>query len=130
MTLYQFVREVYDCHNIVENKLSDPFDIIERADDLPYDVIGLDESGRMCKLVQLNDTSYIPVLELIAYSKEDIDTCTDKELVEVWNAYMANVSLEDLNTVDIKQAVNRYKEMKRAERENAQYRRKGKREES
>lgn len=108
MNILTFIAEQYPIKDRVKDKLSDPYKRIAEMDDLPYDKIGPDEDGRITKLVEIDDVTYISVAELISYSKEDIDKSDDDSLKSVWYAYMDNIDVMDLNFVDLQECVRSY----------------------
>lgn len=108
MNILEFIEQYYPIMDRVKDKLSDPYKRIAEMDDLPYDKIGPDENGHVTKLVEVDETTYISVAELISYSEEDIKKMEDEALKNVWYAYMDNVDIMDLNFVDLQECVRSY----------------------
>lgn len=111
MNILEFIETQYPIKDIVKERLADPYTRIAQLDCLPYDIIGPDSEGHLTKLVEISDTRTISVMELIAYTREDIVKLNDLELLNVWEAYMEEVDIEDLNISDIMACVKQYKMM-------------------
>lgn len=111
MNILEFIETQYPIKDTVKERLADPYTRIAQLDCLPYDIIGPDSEGHLTKLVEINDTRTISVMELIAYTREDIVKLNDLELLNVWEAYMEEVDIEDLNVSDIMACVKQYKMM-------------------
>lgn len=111
MNILEFIETQYPIKDIVKERLADPYTRIAQLDCLPYDIIGPDSEGHLTKLVEISDTRTISVMELIAYTREDIVKLNDLELLNVWEAYMEEVDIEDLNVSDIMACVKQYKMM-------------------
>lgn len=111
MNILEFIETQYPIKDIVRERLADPYKRIAQLDCLPYDIIGPDSEGHLTKLVEINDTRTISVMELITYTREDIVKLNDLELLNVWEAYMEEVDIEDLNVSDIMACVKQYKLM-------------------
>ena len=109
MNIIEFIETQYPIKDIVKERLSDPYTRIAQLDCLPYDFIGPDESGHLTKLVEINDDRSISVVELISMTKEDVHRSDDLELISVWEAYMEEVDVEDVNISDIMACVKQYK---------------------
>lgn len=109
MNILQFIHQYYPIEERIKDKLADPYKRIEQMDDLPYDKIGPDEYGNITKLVEVDEVTDIPVIDLISISKEEIDRSDNEALREVWYAYMDQVDITDVNIVEIMECVKLYK---------------------
>ena len=108
MTITQFILEKYPIKEKLKTILSDPYSLIENEDGLPFDVIAPDEYGHLTKQVYVSDERMVSVMELISYSREELDS--DIELQNVWDIYMSQIEIEEVNFMDIKQSARAYKE--------------------
>ncbi len=105
MLITDFIREQYPIRDKVLAMLSNPYDRVANNDNLPYDVIGPDESGHVTKLVEVDEDRFVSVVDLISYSKEDVIALNDPALLTVWTNYMDKIELQDLNITDILKSV-------------------------
>lgn len=110
MNILEFIETQYPIKDKVREKLEDPYKRIAEMDELPYDSIGPDETGRITKLVEIDDTRSVPVLELISYTEDDVKKMEDSAYYDAWKAYMSNIDINDINIVDIMSCVQRYRE--------------------
>lgn len=101
MYITDFIREQYPIRDKLAARLSDPYERVANSDDLPYDVIGPDESGHYTKLVEIDDERFISVVDLISYSREDVIAMHDPDLLSVWDNYMNQIDIHDMNFTDI-----------------------------
>lgn len=109
MNIVGFIEEYYPIRDRVRAKLEDPYTRVATMDDLPYDVIGPDESGHITKLVEIDDDRSISVVDLISMTKEDVENEKDPALMNVWENYMSQIDLQDLNVIDIMEAVKQHR---------------------
>lgn len=109
MNILEFIETQYPIRDRIKDKLSDPYKRIEEMDDLPYDLIGMDEYGHMTKLVNVDDVTTIPVMELISYTEDEIKQSPNEALRAVWYAYMEQIDITDMNFADIMECVRQYK---------------------
>jgi len=88
------------------------------ADGLPCDAVKMVE-GELQKVVYLNDdgSDFITVVELITYTKDEVEKMNDKELKEVYYAYMDNVHVEDVNIKEIINSAVLFQEKRKAKQE-------------
>lgn len=105
MYILEFIREQYPIRDKVAARLSNPYDRVANNDDLPYDIIGPDESGHVTKLVEVDDDRFISVVDLISYSREDVLAMNDAPLLAVWDNYMDQIDIHDMNITDILECV-------------------------
>ena len=108
MNILEFIETQYPIKDRVRLKLEDPYKRIDNMDDLPYDIIGPDNDGVITKLVEVEDNRYISVMDLIGLTKEEVTTSGDIALQNVWDAYMSQIDLQDMNIVDIMDCVKQY----------------------
>lgn len=112
MYITEFIEKYYPITDKVSARISNPYKRVEEADDLPFDRIGPDETGAITKLVDIDNDRSISVMDLISYTKEDIDKMNDEPLKNCWEAYMEQVDIEDLNLIDIMESVRMYNKIK------------------
>lgn len=108
MNILEFIETQYPIKERVLAKLENPYKRIEEMDDLPYDKIGPDEFGNITKLVEVEEGRYVSVMELMGYSREELVASKDEALLQVWEVYMSQIDLEDLNIVDIMECVKQH----------------------
>lgn len=108
MTIMEFIETQYPIKDKVRTRLENPYKRVEAMDDLPYDKIGPDEYGHITKLVEVDEDRYISVIELIGMTKEEVASSEDVALQNVWDAYMSQIDLQDLNIVDIMECVKQH----------------------
>lgn len=107
MTLIEFTRDIYKIEDRVQRICQDPVKMVMENDDLPCDGVRCID-GEMQKVIEVSSDVYIPVLELISYTKEDIEASNDEDLKAVWEAYMGNVKIEYLTFEGIMAAARDY----------------------
>lgn len=105
MFITDFIREQYPIRDKVAARLSNPYDRVANSDDLPYDLIGPDESGHYTKLVEIEDGRYMSVVDLISYTRDDVVAMGDQALLAVWENYMDQIDIHDMNITDILECV-------------------------
>lgn len=108
MNIIGFIETQYPIKDKVRAKLENPYTRIENMDDLPYDKIGPDEYGNITKLVEVDDERYVSVMELIGLTKDDLAKLNDAALQSVWEVYMSQIDLQDLNIIDIMECVRQH----------------------
>lgn len=95
MNLKQYIEERYPIKDKLEHLKKNPYARVRDADFLPYDdIIVVD--GILQKVVKLKDDEYITVMDLISYTKEDIDKMSECVLKTAWTTYMENVEITDV----------------------------------
>lgn len=109
MNILEFIETQYPIRNKIKDRLTDPYKRIAEMDDLPYDCIGMDESGHMTKMVEVDDYTKIPIIDLLSYTEEEIKKQPDENLRNVWYAYMEQVDVKDVNFIDIMESAREYK---------------------
>lgn len=100
MTLEEFIKEIFPIEGLLPWNIMTPREIIEESDNFPYDDIRMVD-GVLCKVLKLNDEDVISVQELLSYSPEEISTTSDTELKELYESYMANVEVEEVDLENI-----------------------------
>lgn len=105
MNIIEFIEQQYPIRDKVASRLVDPYERVANNDDLPYDVVGPDESGRLTKLVEIEDNRFISVVDLISLSAEDVAALNDPPLLTVWENYMSQIDMQDMNITDILECV-------------------------
>lgn len=109
MNILEFIESQYPIRDRVAARLVDPYDRVANSDDLPYDVIGPDDTGHFTKLVEIEDNRFISVVDLISYSRDDVEKMGDAALLLVWENYMSMIDLRDMNITDILECVKAHK---------------------
>ena len=117
MNILEFIETQYPIKERVLAKLENPYKRIEEMDDLPYDKIGPDEFGNVTKLVEVEEGRYVSVMELMGYSREELVASKDEALLLVWEVYMSQIDLEDLNIVDIMECVKQHQSIESVRQE-------------
>lgn len=110
MDILEFIEKHYPIKHKLEILKADPFKRIANADDLPYDAIGPDEYGNITKLVEVEDDRYISVFDLLSYERDELETSKDTALLNVYDIYMEQIDLKDVNIMDIMASAKRHKE--------------------
>lgn len=108
MNILEFIQEQYPIKDRVKERLSDPYKRIAEMDSLPYDVIGPDDNGVVTKLVEIEDNVFMPVVELISYSKADVDKMEDESFKAAYYAYMDNVDVMDVCFADLQECARAF----------------------
>lgn len=118
MTIIEYIQEKYPIHNRIKELCTNPFTTIANEDGLPYDEIGPDEEGHITKLVLVNtEGRKISVIDLITLTPEELEA--DLELKNVYDNYMMQVDLEEVNLCDIAKMAQMYKDSKKQSEEMA-----------
>jgi hypothetical protein len=117
MNIIEFIETQYPIKDRVRAKLEDPYARVANMDDLPYDKIGPDEYGKPTKLVEVDDERYISVMDLIGMSKDEVDKTGDTALQNVWEVYMSQIDLQDINIIDIMECVKQHQNIVRVREE-------------
>ena len=108
MNILEFIETQYPIKDKVKVRLENPYQRIANSDDLPYDKIGPDEFGNVTKLVEVEDNRFISVMDLISMSADEVAAQKDIALQVVWDAYMSQIDLQDINIIDIMESVKHY----------------------
>lgn len=115
MLITEFIVNYYPISEKLKEVFSNPYQAIENANDLPYDKIGPDEDGNITKLVVIDETRTISVLDLICLTPADLSR--DSALKEIYDIYMEQITLQDVNIADIMESVSMYKNSKATRQE-------------
>lgn len=117
MGILDFIEQQYPIKDIVSVRLSDPVKAVMEQDSLPYDKIALDENGNFTKMVEITEERCIPVVELISYTKEEIDKTNDDNLRDAYNAYMSLIDVQDIEIADIIASARKYDNIRKKREE-------------
>lgn len=117
MDILEFIEKYYPIKSKIAAIQSDPYKRIADADDLPYDIIGPDEYGQITKLVEVEEGRYVSVMDLLGYSADELSAAGDPALLNIYNIYMEQVDLEDVNLIDITASVKKHKEKLQKDKE-------------
>lgn len=116
MTFEDYIEEMYPIKSKVEAIRKDPIREVLENDFLPYDDICVFE-GELQKVVETSKGDIIPVLDLLSYSKEDVEKMNDPAFKEVWEGYMDCVNVEDFNIQNILNIASTYRQNKQKKAE-------------
>ena len=119
MTIKDFIDTQYPVIEKLKSRFSNIFAKIDNNDNLPYDIIGPDEDGNITKLVEVEEGRYVSVYDLLSMSKDDLPGDKDIALTNVWNTYMENVDIRDINIIDLLESVKAYNTYKNKREEQA-----------
>lgn len=108
MNILEFIETQYPIKDKIRLKLEDPYKRIEGSDNLPYDVIGPDENGVITKLIEVEEGRFISVMALISLDEKMLMESKDEPLKDVWETYMSQIDLQDMNIADIFDCVKQY----------------------
>ena len=114
MNIKQFCEEYYPVKEKIRQIIQDPYLLVKECDSLPYDAIQVVD-GKLQKVVYLDDSqeSVIPVYDLLAYSKEDMDKEPDSPFKDMYNIYMSQIDLKSISIQEIMSAVSDYEQHKK-----------------
>lgn len=118
MNIIQFIIEEYPIEDRVRDKFSDPYKLIGESDQFPYDKIGPDEYGQVTKLVEIDDTQYVPVMDIISMTDGDAKKLGE-DFYEIWKEYMALLDVKAMNVSDILESVRSYQANRQKRKEQA-----------
>lgn len=111
MFIQDFIRDYYPVEDRIQALNSDPYKMIEEADDLPYDYIGLDDYGVLTKLIRIDDVRRISVADILSMTREEC--LEDPQLLTVYDIYMSQIDVQDVNITDIMASARQYKDSKK-----------------
>lgn len=87
MTFRKFIEEKYDIKDRVEQLKSDPIKDFINSDIFPYDFIDT-ENGELVKMLYYDEgKKEIAVLDLLAYTREDLIKVSNKDLLSLYDNY-------------------------------------------
>lgn len=108
MLITEYIEKYFDISTAIREAQSNPIKQIMELDDLKYDRIEMYD-GRLQKVLELNDTDVISVLELIAYTPEQIEQLApDDDLRVLYDNYMKDIEISDLSFYDIQESARRW----------------------
>lgn len=116
MTLKEYIRDYHPIKEQVQRKLKSPITLILEQDSLPCDGVK-PVDGTLQKIVYISDDEYVPVLDLLSYTKEDIEKLGDEDFKSTWFAYMENVDSDDVDINSIMMASKEYQAAKKRKKE-------------
>lgn len=116
MTILEYIKEYHSIDEQVKRKLKDPVTLVMERDSLPCDDV-LPVDGKLQKVVFYTADDYISVVDLLSYSKKDIDEQENVELRETWYAYMENVEQKVLDLEELMSVSKQYVEAQQRKRE-------------
>ena len=110
MNIVEFIDTQYNVIDKIKRLLTDPYEMVMKENDLPYDTIGPGPNGKPTKLVEVDEGRYIPVLELVSYSPGDPELTQDEALQIVYNAYMSQIETVDVDLTNLVKILSEYKQ--------------------
>lgn len=117
MTILTFITEHYPIQDRIKEVFNNPYQLIENANDLPFDKIGPDQDGNITKLVIVDDDRTISVLDLISLSQFEMEN--DPALQEIHEIYMQQIELNEINIADIMESIHLYRSSQARRQEQA-----------
>ena len=111
MFIQEFISEYYPVADRIQALKSNPYKMIEEEDDLPYDYIGCDDYGVLTKLVKIDDNRRISVADILSMTREEC--LGDEQLLIVYDIYMSQIDVQDVNITDIMASARQYKESRK-----------------
>lgn len=111
MKIKEYIMMYYPIKDKIKDRMENREKYVANADDLPYDFIGIDTYGKLAKHVWLNieENRYISVMELLCLDKDVVESSKDEELQIVWENYMQEVEVEDVDISNLFELVEKYK---------------------
>lgn len=98
MTIKEYIETRFSIDELVASKVGNPVERVLNNDSLPYDdIIYID--GALQKVVEINDSEVITVIELLSYTKDDISKMNN-DIADAYRAYMSLVTVDE-NDFDI-----------------------------
>ncbi len=117
MKMRDYIDQFYPIREKVEQKVKNPVQRVLEADDLPYDEV-LPVNGVLQKVVYINNSDYVAVVELLSYSKQDIETMpANDDLRVTWEAYMENVDVQVVTVQELISASKEYVQLQKRRKE-------------
>lgn len=115
LTFREYISKYYNVSDRIKARIVNPKEIVKNRDDLPYDdIIYID--GELQKVVYITDDSAISIVELISYTRDDIVKTGDIDLINVYDNYMEQVDVKDLDIVSLIAAAQIFMKDKKDER--------------
>lgn len=100
MTFREYIEEHYDVRGRIKSLTSDPIKRFIDSDDFPFDFIGQEDGEYVKMLYYAGGDKTIAVLDLLSYRREDLERNGNTELLELYDHYTENVSIEVLSLLD------------------------------
>lgn len=100
LTFREYIGKYYNVTDRIKARLINPKEAVAERDDLPYDdIIYIDDE--LQKVVYITDDSPISVVELLSYTAEDMHKINDPDLINVYDNYMEQVNVEDVDLANL-----------------------------
>lgn len=119
MKLREYIDKYYPIREKVMRKLKNPVQRVLEMDDLPCDDVRAVD-GQLQKIIYVNDEEYVSVVDILSYTKGDIDKMSDCDFKSAWLAYMENVHVEDISIEELMRVSKEYVKNQRQRREMAE----------
>ncbi len=118
MTLIEYAN-THCSHLLKSQSAKSLLEMIEQQDDLPFDEVRPDDDGMPTKVVMIDNERWISIYDLLSYTREDIVQKNDPDLLMVFDNYMEQVDVQDLDILNILQLIQKYKDIKKQEEADA-----------
>lgn len=117
MKMREYIDTCYPIREKVEQKIKDPVQRVLEADDLPCDDV-MSMNGVLQKVVYINASDYVAVVELLSYSRQDIEKLpVGDDFRSAWEAYMENVDVQVVTVQELISASKDYMQLQKRRRE-------------
>jgi len=117
MKMREYIDRFYPIREKVEQKIKDPVQRVLEEDDLPCDEV-LPVNGALQKVVYINTSEYVPVIELLSYSKQDIEKLpVGDDFRSTWEVYMENVDVQIVTIQELISASQDYMQLQKRRKE-------------
>lgn len=115
LTFRDYIQKYYNVSDRIKARIINPKDIVKNRDDLPYDdIIYID--GELQKVVYITEDTAISIVELISYTRDDILKTGDVDLINVYDNYMEQVDVKDMDIMSLIAAAQIFMKDKKEER--------------
>lgn len=115
LTFQEYINRYYNVADRIRARLINPKEAVAMRDDLPYDdVIYID--GELQKVVYVTDDTPISVVELLSYTYDDMHKINDPDLITVYDNYMEQVNVEDVDMASLISAAQTFMREKKEAR--------------
>ena len=119
MKLREYIDQYYPIREKVMQRLKDPVQRVMEMDDLPCDDVRVVD-GQLQKVIYINDEEFVPIVDILSYTREDIDKMADCDFKSAWLVYMENVHVEDISIEELMKVSKEYVKNQRLRREMAE----------
>lgn len=116
MTFRDYIKTKFPIDKIIDDIVSDPVTAVMENDDLPCDAICVID-GVLQKAIELSDGTYMSVINLLSYTKEDVEKMTDEDFKKVYQSYMDNIEIESYTIESIMSSVRNIRLHREAQEE-------------